>query len=680
MQPRGAHWQKLGKLLAIPFASAGIGALLVLRAYKTPRPLPWALLGLTVAAALGRFAVGNRNRRQKVEDALLCGLVALACAQFAPPLQPLLYLIAAGYTLLLPLQFGIPLCCVLVGLDAASLDLPRQWPVWLAHASFAALFASLYHVMLGARLAASKRAEQMAVRRRISEAEESARELRLVATAVSSPEREVLAGVTEVEEVLRGALAVAEAALRPHSVAVFLLSPDGESVRLRECLSRSDKLFRGPLAAREGALGAVLSSGLPVRLAGAREQISYYQGRAPYGSFLGEPLVERSGTLLGALVADREAPFVEGDQRVLEALGRELVRAIEAERLLGTVRREKEEKARFFEALGALNRTTTASEAADTAVQHARSMFHSLDLCALTTYDGRRHRVLAASGEGTEPLKDLSFADNPGLVSNVVKLKAVLPGRELSAMNRAVVFDNNTVVKGLGALKIFPLCIREESCFGTLVCGSRRPDGLSSEAQKQLEMLASQTAQALERASLYEQTERLATTDGLTGLVNRRRFNELLDQRLREAARYQRPLSLLLLDIDHFKKVNDTHGHPAGDAVLRGVAKLLHKSARETDVAARYGGEEMALILPETDARGALAIAERLRKLVEQARHPTEQGALKVTVSIGISTAGVNSQSAENPAELLEEADRALYRAKHGGRNRVEAARGQAAA
>jgi diguanylate cyclase (GGDEF)-like protein len=679
MQPRGAHWQKLGTLLAIPFASAGVAALLVLRAFKTPRPLPWALLGLTVAAALGRFAVGSRNRRQKVEDALLCGLVALACAQLAPPLQPLLYLIAAGYTLLLPLQFGIPLCCVLVGLDAASLDLPRQWPVWLAHASFAALFASLYHVMLGARLAASKRAEQMAVRRRISEAEESARELRLVATAVSSPEREVLAGVTEVEEVLRGALAVAEAALHPHSVVVFLLSPDGESVRLRECLSRSDKLFRGPLAAREGALGAVLSSGLPVRLAGAREQISYYEGRAPYGSFLGEPLVERSGALLGALVADREAPFVDGDQRVLEALGRELVRAIEAERLLGTVRREKEEKARFFEALEALNRTTTATEAAETAVAQARRMCSSLDLCVLTTAEGRRHRVLAADGDGSAPLKELSFADNAGLVSNVVKLGSPLPGRELSAMERVVVFDNNTVLKGLGALKIFPLRAGD-FCAGTLVCGSRRPDGLPAEAQQRLSLLALQAAEALVRARLYEQAERLATTDGLTGLVNRRRFNELLDQRLREAARYQRPLSLLLLDIDHFKKVNDTHGHPAGDAVLRGVAKLLQKSARETDVAARYGGEEMALILPETDAQGALAIAERLRKLVEQARHPTEQGALKVTVSIGISTAGVNSQAAETPAGLLEEADRALYRAKHGGRNRVEAARGQAAA
>jgi two-component system cell cycle response regulator len=673
---RKSRWQRLGKLAAVPLALATLCVLLVCGAFNAPRPAPWALLGLIVAGVLARFALGARDRKQAVEEAALCGIVALALTQLAPPLQPLLYLLAAGYTLALPLKLSIPLCCALLGLDAALLQLPQQWPVWLAHASFAALFGSLYHALLGARLAAARRAEAFAVKRRVAEAEERAKELRLVATAESNPERELLAGVAEVEEVFRGALAVAEAALHPHAVAVFLLSPDGESVRLRECLSQSDRLFRGPLASREGALGAVLSAALPVRLANAREQINYYEGRAPHGAFLGAPLLERGGALLGALVADRAAAFSEGDQRVLEALAKELVRAIEAERLLGTVRREKEEKARFFEALEELNRTNTVAQAAETAVLQARRMCPSLDLCVLTHALERRHRVLAADGEGAAALKDLSFADNAGLVSNVVKLGSALPGREISAMDRVVIFDNGTVLKGLGSLKIFPLRAGDV-CVGTLVCGSRKAGALSSGAQRELAMLALQAAEALVRARLYEQAEKLATTDGLTGLVNRRSFNEQLEQRLREATRYDRPLSLLLLDIDHFKKVNDTHGHPAGDAVLRGVAKLAQKAARDTDVAARYGGEELALILPETDARGAMVIAERLRKLVETTAHASELGPLKVTVSIGVSTTG---QRAKAPADLLEQADRALYRAKHAGRNRVEGARGQAAA
>ncbi|HEY2028727.1 MAG TPA: sensor domain-containing diguanylate cyclase [Myxococcales bacterium] len=668
-------WQKLGKTWAMPVALAALCALVVLRAFVSARPAPWALLGLAVAFSLGRFALGQGNSRERLEDALLCGVLAVAAGQLAKPLQPLVYLIAAGYTLLFPLPLAIPLCCVLVGLDAAVLQLPRQWPVLLAHASFAALFASLYHALLGARLAASRRAEAAAVRRRVAEAEERARELRLVATAVSSPEREALSLVTEVEDVLRGALAVAEAALKPHTVAVFLLSADGESVRLRECLSQSEKLVREPIGSREGALGAVLSAALPVRMANAREQIGYYQGRAEASAFLGVPLLERSGALLGALAADREEPFTENEQEILEALSRELVRAIEAERLLGSVRREKEGKARFFEALEALNRTTTVAEAARTAVSQARRMCPSVDLCVLTVAEGRRHRVLAAGGDGAAALGELDFADNAGLVSNVVKLGSALPGREISAMDRLIVFDNSTVLKGLGALKIFPLRAGD-ACIGALVCGSRDRDGLPQGAQSELSHLALQAAEAVTRARLYEEAEKLATTDGLTGLSNRRAFNGLLEQRLREAARYERPLSLLLLDIDHFKKVNDTHGHPAGDAVLRGVARLAQKAARETDVAARYGGEELALILPETDARGALAIAERLRKLVEAASHPTEQGSVKVTVSIGVSTTSGKAAL----ADLLEAADRALYKAKRSGRNRVEASLEQAAA
>jgi two-component system cell cycle response regulator len=684
---RNSRSQRLGKLLALPAALAVLSALLIRGHFASATPLPWSFLGIAVAGTLARFALDERGgrqqgrgKRQQVEEAALCGIIALALIQLAPPLQPLLYLLAAGYTLALPLTLSIPLCVALLGLDAALLKLPAQWPIWLSHASFAALFASLYHALLGARLASAKRAELLAVRRRVSEAEERAKELRLVATAESNPERELLAGVSEVEEVLRGALSVAEAALHPHAVAVFLLSPDGESVRLRECLSKSDQLFRGPLPSREGALGAVLSAALPVRLANATEQLSYYEGRAPHGAFLGVPLLERSGALLGALVADRETPFVEADQRVLEALARELTRAVEAERLLTAVRREKEDKARFFEALEALNKITTAAQAAETAVLQARRMCPALDLCVLTTAEGRRHRVLAADGDGTAPLKDLVFADNAGLVSNVVKLGSALPGRELSAMDRVVIFDNGTVLKGLGSLKIFPLRAGG-ACIGTLVCGSRSANALPSGVQQELGTLAMQAAEALVRARLYEQAEKLATTDGLTGLTNRRAFNELLEQRLKEAARYERPLSLLLLDIDHFKKVNDTHGHPAGDAVLKGVAKLAQKAARDTDVAARYGGEELALILPETDARGALVIAERLRKLIEAATHASEHGPLKVTVSIGVATTSKQAKApAELPSALIEAADRALYRAKHAGRNRVEGAHRQAAA
>jgi len=645
--------------------------LLVSGAFTTPHPLPWALLIAADVAALARWGLARQPGIWRTfEGGVLCAVSVMALTQIVPPLQPLMYLLGASFVLALPLKLALPLLCALVALDAG---ITREWPDVLAHAAFTVLFAALYHALLGARLAAARRAESMAVRKRVAEAEVRARELRLVAVSSDPPdaaERHLLAGVAEVEEVLRGALAVAEAALRPHTVAVFLLSPDGESVRLRECTSESDRLFRGPLSSREGAIGAVLSAQHAVRLDDGAAQLTYYESRAPVPAFCGVPLLESGGRLIGALAADRVAPFTPEEQRVLEALAGEATRAVEAERLLGAVRREKEEKSRFFRALEELNKTTTPQQAAETAVSQARQMCSALDLCAITLADERRHRVVAVEGEGSSALRDLSFADNAGLVSNVVKLGAPLPGRPLSAMDRVQIFDGGTVIRGLSALKIFPLTAGE-TVVGTLVCGSRDPGALGESAQKELAMLALQAAEALVRTRLYESAERLATTDGLTGVLNRRTFNLQLQSRLREALRYNRPLSLVLLDVDHFKKVNDTYGHPAGDVVLRGIAALAQKQARETDIVARYGGEEMALILPETDAQGAHAIAERIRNAAASGTHATEQGNIQVTVSIGLATWPGPGDSAE---ELLEAADKALYRAKQAGRNRVAAA------
>src|SRR5216683_2277508 len=675
------HWTRRARRwagkAAMPAAILGLAVLLMRGAFAQfawPGPAqvaPWALLvAAGVRAALRqarRKLSGVRAPAQwTVESCALSAVGALALA--------------------LPLRFALPALGWLLGLDAglffAEGALPARWPLLAMHAAFTAVFATLYHGVLATRLRAARTAEEEAVRRRVADAERSAREFRLIATAEADPERQLLAAVSEIEESVRGALSVAAAALQPHTVAVFLLSPDGGTVRLHDSISRGDRLFRGPLPIREGALGAVLAAGRPVLLQGDGPALSHYDGPAPAHSFCGVPLRDRHEHVLGALVADRESPFGPADEQVLTSLAGEVVRAMEGERLLAAVRGEKEEKARFFRALEELNRTTTLAQAAECAVAQAREM-GGLDLCAVTLVEEParagarpRHRVQAVAGDGSGPLSGLTFADNAGLVANVVRLGAPLPGRELQAMERVVIFDSATAVRGLGALKIFPMRAGETT-VGTLVCGTRRRDGLPDPVQASLAMLALQAAAALVRTRLYEQAERLATTDGLTGLLNRRTLSAQLAARVREAQRYRRPLSLLLLDVDHFKKVNDTHGHPAGDAVLRGVSAVARAQARETDLVARYGGEELAVVLPETDAAGARAIAERLRAAVESTAHASDQGALRVTVSVGVATWPGGGQ---NPDELLTTADRALYRAKQTGRNRVESGPGKAAA
>jgi diguanylate cyclase (GGDEF)-like protein len=192
----------------------------------------------------------------------------------------------------------------------------------------------------------------------------------------------------------------------------------------------------------------------------------------------------------------------------------------------------------------------------------------------------------------------------------------------------------------------------------------------SAENIKLLSTLASHAMSALENAILYEKTKRLVVVDGLTYTYNRHYFEERLREEFQRASRHHHPLSLLMLDIDKFKSHNDAHGHPHGDRVLRGVARVLKDNLRGIDVVARFGGDEFAIILPQTDTDGVKIVTERVRtrvaalKLVE----PQSQKEVSVTVSVGAATFPSN---ASNPEELLSQADQALYRAKQLGGNRT---------
>ncbi len=161
----------------------------------------------------------------------------------------------------------------------------------------------------------------------------------------------------------------------------------------------------------------------------------------------------------------------------------------------------------------------------------------------------------------------------------------------------------------------------------------------------------------------------LADTDPLTGIANRRRFETLFIAEYERSGRYHRPLSYLMVDIDHFKLVNDTHGHPVGDRVLRAVADGLVETLRQSDQMGRVGGEEFAIIAPEVSTSGALALGERLRRRIEQLELPVEDYILRVTISVGaVAWDGVASV---DMGAIVKRADDALYQAKRNGRNRV---------
>ena len=183
-----------------------------------------------------------------------------------------------------------------------------------------------------------------------------------------------------------------------------------------------------------------------------------------------------------------------------------------------------------------------------------------------------------------------------------------------------------------------------------------------------LEAFGDQFGGAVERARLFEHIQRLAITDGLTGLFNRRHFFVKAQEEYERALRYNHPLSILMIDVDHFKHVNDEHGHHAGDLVLKQVAETCRKALRQVDIIGRYGGEELVVLMPETAQDSALQAAERLRESIISLQFPNIEKSLCVTISIGVATL----EDTIELDRLLDRADQALYQAKDFGRNQVK--------
>jgi len=254
----------------------------------------------------------------------------------------------------------------------------------------------------------------------------------------------------------------------------------------------------------------------------------------------------------------------------------------------------------------------------------------------------------------------ISLIDNFDLNLNKVSPEPIVINGLNNNSEYAVLFKNPQDIKNVILLPL----VAKEKILGMIILADHR-DGSEFDNYdvSLLRSLSVQIAISLYNAILYE----LAVTDGLTKLFIHRFFHQRLEQELSRSKRYRSSLSLLMIDIDHFKKLNDTYGHPEGDNVLRIFAKILKEKLRDTDIIARYGGEEFACILTETNSSGARETAERLRSAVENYNFDIKGNPVKLTISIGVDT----WDFVISKEEFIEHADRALYKAKSLGRNRV---------
>jgi diguanylate cyclase (GGDEF)-like protein len=225
--------------------------------------------------------------------------------------------------------------------------------------------------------------------------------------------------------------------------------------------------------------------------------------------------------------------------------------------------------------------------------------------------------------------------------------------------------DNLSSIKLLS--RFSTTLVLNENCLGSISVFSVKKHAFTQESENIIQLLAKDFPMIIKLMLLYAETKRLSITDGLTGINNNRYFKEILDLEFERAKRYRRNLCLILIDVDHFKSINDTYGHLQGDIVLKELASILKQDIRKGDFVARYGGEEFAVITFDTDLIATLGVAEKIRQKIAEQSFETDHGILKVTISLGVASI---SDSTETIFDLIKRADQALYKAKNEGRNR----------
>jgi diguanylate cyclase (GGDEF)-like protein len=577
------------------------------------------------------------------------------------------------------------------------------------HAAFVAAFALLNLAFLRAEVARIRLTARTRLAEEITRLKEDARSFRLLgagevpeeldprenarpgasraALDEARADRLARSSVEEIHLSVHYALELLRRTLGLNTAVLLWLNDAGTHLRISEISTCGDGLRDAPFLAGDGVLGAVIARRERVSLHDLKPsyKVPYYDGPCPVRALAAIPVMESSspgarddgGALRGVLAIDRldNRAFTPHEEELAAQAARHCLRAIQNERVFIQLERAKVEQGKLYRAAQSLGAALTEKDVLDVAVRSAREIA-SFDFAAVTVFDegARMHEVVAAKGtrELASEIDDLvgaRFASNAGLVSMVVQNRCALPYRGEFDAAHQVVLTRRFPWPKVPSLLVLPLILHDRA-LGTLILGAKRRHAFGEAARPTLEVLASHLATSLSNARMIAQLEKMATTDGLTGLLNKRAMLDDAERKVAAAVRFGRPLSVLVADIDFFKKVNDTYGHDVGDTVIRGLGEVLKRQKRNTDVVSRFGGEEFVVLCEQTDASGAMLLAERIREELGKMRFPSANGTVNVTCSIGVATFPEAGRDWET---LFKAADESLYVSKRSGRDRSTA-------
>ena len=370
------------------------------------------------------------------------------------------------------------------------------------------------------------------------------------------------------------------------------------------------------------------------------------QGNSVYVDLLPFPIVTGKGVMVGGVFYDKT------ERKRMERAEKEQRTYIEA--LLDTSE--------------LLNGTLDLETVMDRILENTDRVIPS-DTGLILLYDNGYLRVVRSRGYLERGLPDITL-NPPFKIDGMVNMKWMHEtGQPLSIPDTNLFPDWNPLPenKWVNSYIGVPLKVRER-VIGFISLFSGEKGFYAPGDADRLKPFANQAAVAVENAQLYRETQQKADTDELTGLKNRRSFFEMGAREIERAIRFGHPLSALMIDLDNFKEVNDTFGHPVGDLLLKDLSEVFKNKLRNVDLVARYGGDEFIILLPENDSKMAIEVSNRLRTHLEQIVVETVQGKAKVTASIGVASLDDNMTTL---SALIEHADRALYNAKRFGKDRV---------